>query len=205
MAPIGYTRYHYSTPTNQTPITRDPKTTGYPLDQYTVKATPPSLTLSKGVRTLVPLVPEAAADGISFNQFDASRIAADGTRITPGSMTEAMLVRIALRVMLDPGINPLVGLLDSTLRTLSGAGPFGYALNSPQAVHLELDVGTAAVPNVVWAQTSQLSILPATIAVVVPLFGGQPFRDNGARVYATASTNGLMLTDVRTLLRQSRA
>ena len=177
----------------------------YPLDQYTAKASPPTTSIPRGTRTLVPLIPQASADGVSFSQFKTSRIAADGSRVVPGTDTEAMLIRIAMKVVMDPSINVLTGLLDSTLRTLSNAAPFSYLLNTPQAVHLEVDVGPVGTPNVVWAATPTISVFPQVIGVSVPLFGGAPFLANGARIYATASTNGMQITDVRTLLRQSRA
>lgn len=202
--PVGSTREHLPGAMAQQSIGAGPMPV-YPLDQYTAKASPPATTLPKGTKTLVPLITQAAADGISFNQFATSRIATDGSRIVPGTNTEAMHVRISMKVIMDPSVNVLVGLLDSTLRTLSNAGPFGYALNTPQQIALELDVGTTAAPNVVWGVGHTIAVFPQTIGLSVPLFGGAPFLANGARIYATASTNGMQITDVRTLLRQSRA
>lgn len=82
---------------------------------------------------------------------------------------------------------------------------FMLAAAAGMPADLEVDVGTPTASNVIFAQTQPVLFTSQTMGMTIPLFGGAPFRANGARFFATSSVNGLSLTDVRLLLTQSRA
>lgn len=178
-------------------------TGAYPLAQYSSQATPTSLVLARGTRTLLPLVQGDSAQ--AFNEFSASRIDTANSRIKPAAASERLLARISVKLDKDPSSGLLSTILGGGLTALSGVPVLNYALTSPQAAHLELDVGTTAAPNIIFAETTPLQFLPTAMGITVPLFGGAPFLANGARFYLTVTTGGLIATDIRLLLLQSRA
>lgn len=180
-----------------------PMSASYPLAQYSAQPTPATLALARGTRTLVPLVQGDSAT--TFNEFATTRIDTANSRIKPAQASERMLARISIKLDRDPASGLLSTVLGGGLTAVSGIPVLNYLLTSPQAAHLEIDVGTTAAPNIIFAETTPLQFLPTAMGITVPLFGGAPFLANGARFYPNVTTGGLIATDIRLLLQQARA